>query len=193
MKLLNEINPPLDEALMHYGVKGMRWGVRRKSQGGADYDPYDDYDFGEKRDSRNRKIATAALVTAGIVATGIVLHKTGKASVPALAVSAFQKVNADGKHERARAGNAARNVRDAYKKSDFANRTFRPEEVRNPLWSRIPKPSKASTMPRDFVDAGFGKDGVFNVTTMARGTERVRRFDPDIWEIPMLELTSGRK
>jgi len=29
MTFTNELKPPLDEALEHYGVKGMKWGVRR--------------------------------------------------------------------------------------------------------------------------------------------------------------------
>ena len=27
----NEVNPPMEEALAHYGVKGMKWGVRKAS------------------------------------------------------------------------------------------------------------------------------------------------------------------
>ena len=30
MKLANELKPPIDEAIVHYGVKGMKWGVRRQ-------------------------------------------------------------------------------------------------------------------------------------------------------------------
>lgn len=29
-RILNEVNPPLDDALAHVGVKGMKWGVRKK-------------------------------------------------------------------------------------------------------------------------------------------------------------------
>lgn len=32
-KILNEVNPPLEEALAHFGVKGMHWGVRRELTG----------------------------------------------------------------------------------------------------------------------------------------------------------------
>lgn len=35
MTILNEVNPPLDEALEHFGVKGMHWGVRKNDYPGA--------------------------------------------------------------------------------------------------------------------------------------------------------------
>jgi hypothetical protein len=30
--LLNEVNPPIEEVLQHFGTKGMKWGVRRDSK-----------------------------------------------------------------------------------------------------------------------------------------------------------------
>ena len=37
MRILNEVNPPLEDALAHFGVKGMRWGQRKaqESTGGG--------------------------------------------------------------------------------------------------------------------------------------------------------------
>lgn len=35
MTILNEVNPPLDEVLEHFGVKGMHWGQRKSDYPGA--------------------------------------------------------------------------------------------------------------------------------------------------------------
>lgn len=63
--------PPLDEALLeHHGIKGMRWGVRRKST------PGDHSNF-----KRNAKIVGAgALALGGAAAAAYVLSKHGSKS-----------------------------------------------------------------------------------------------------------------
>ncbi len=92
--------------------------------------------------------------------------------------------------ERARNKNLAKDAYGSYKNSKFANQTFRPDQVGNPLFNVHPKSAKVG---KDFVDAGFGKNGVFNVSTMAKGAQRVNNFNSDIWNVPMLAITNGRK
>lgn len=48
----NELKPPLDEAMEHYGVKGMKWGVRRSESQLARA-------RGDKPPSRSKQIKTA--------------------------------------------------------------------------------------------------------------------------------------
>lgn len=170
---LNETKPPLEEALVHFGVRGMRWGVRRsQSSGGHDRSDYEDLDYHdeERHNATKRKIAVGLLVGAGAIATVAVLHKSGHLKIATDQIKNFRDQAPPGRIK--------------------TPRTFRPENVGNPLFTVGPKTPKAT---RDFVDAGFGKNGVFNVTTMKRGASTVQDFGPDIWDVPMLAITSGRR
>lgn len=160
---LNETNPPLDEALAHFGVLGMRWGHRKEQSRQEQYGEYDTYDVppeNYKKKHTGAKIAVGGLVVAGAIASALILKNNG--GLPVYKVP----------------------------KSPWAGKTFRPQNVGNPLWTVHPKSPKAA---RDFVDAGFGKNGVFNVTTMARGAKTVKDFDADVWDVPMRSITSGRR
>lgn len=170
---LNETKPPLDEALEHFGVLGMHWGRRK----GRDYEvPPEEYqvppgfyndqflepDRKQHHVGRNLALGAAALVGVGAVASVMVLKNHG--SLPVYKIPKY--------------------------KSPFAGRTFRPENVGNPIWKVNPKTPRAA---RDFVDAGFGKGGVFNVTTMQRGAKTVNDFGPKVWDVPMQALPRGRR
>jgi len=164
---LNETKPPLEEALEHFGVRGMHWGVRKKRDN-QDYnqgDYRDTFDLSPPKPNNHTgaKVAAAGVVVVGAVATAYVLKKYGSTRMPRSGVK--------------------------LPKSPFAGKTFTPKNVGNPLWTRTPKAPKAA---RSFVDAGFGKNGVFNVTTMTRGAQTVNDFDAKVWEMPVKAITSGR-
>lgn len=75
--MLQDTKPPLDEALLiHYGVKGMRWGVRRKRPDEAERKAR----FGPKA----KKIALATAGVAGALAAGYFLSKNGNVNVRSL-------------------------------------------------------------------------------------------------------------
>lgn len=62
--------PPLEEAyLAHFGVKGMKWGVRKDKR------------FTEQQIKRTKKVATA-----GAIATAAILHRHGKLVSSSVAV-----------------------------------------------------------------------------------------------------------
>lgn len=163
---LNETKPPLDEALTHFGIKGMRWGVRRErssgdSGGSSEYhDTSLDYYDEEQHNRTKRKIATGALLVVGAAATVAILHKSGHLKV----------------------------AKEAYDdlKNNTPKHTFRPRDVRNPLFTVAPKVTEGA------VDAGFGKNGVFNVTTMTRGATRIKDFDSGVWSTPVTALAVRR-
>lgn len=186
---LNETKPPLDEAMKHFGVLGMHWGQRRadRNLGRAVRKQNSDFDideFGdEPNNNRKKKIATGLLIGAGTVATLAILHKSGHIKLP---VNAISNLASDTQAEQNNARRLAGNARDAYK-SKVGGRSFRPKNVGNPLFKVHPKETK------DFVDAGFGKNGVFNVTNMTRGAKTVNDFNSNVWDVPMLALTSGRR
>jgi hypothetical protein len=76
--------PPLDEALLeHHGIKGMRWGVRRKSTSG------DHSNF--KRNAK--RVGVGVLAVGGVAAAAYVLSKHGGSSV-----SSIPKFTATHKH-----------------------------------------------------------------------------------------------
>lgn len=50
-----QMSEEVDEFLAHYGVKGMRWGVRKRSEGGGSSEPTRK----ERRAQKNREIVTA--------------------------------------------------------------------------------------------------------------------------------------
>lgn len=79
---LNETKPPLDEAMAHVGIKGMRWG-RRKAE-----DESDDF-FRERAKSRKTKVAVGALAVVGTGVALTVLHKHGHLSAKSLAKPAL--------------------------------------------------------------------------------------------------------
>lgn len=60
----------VDDFLAHYGVKGMRWGVRRKSS-----TPKSEEERAEAKERRNQKIlATAILGSAAMYEIGVTLY-----------------------------------------------------------------------------------------------------------------------
>lgn len=63
--------------LQHYGVKGMKWGVRKER-------------------SQGRKIAKAALVGTGAVAAVLIVRQFGGSSVAAIPKAAFEVTYGDG-------------------------------------------------------------------------------------------------
>lgn len=193
--ILNETKPPLDEALAHFGVKGMRWGQRRaqraaendaRARVAAEDRAIQDYHDQERYDRRKKQIAVGALAVAGTAATLIILKKNGHLTIP---TPSLKSLNENSRAEKDNARKLASDARAAYKNSKFANRTFRPKNVGNPLWTVNPKKAKTA---KDFVDAGFGKNGVFNVSNMAKASEKMSTINPNIWDIPMLALMSGR-
>ena len=77
----------VDEFLSHYGVKGMRWGVRRKRQSesnSANGSP-------SSNKSRKKKIAAGvagAAIVGGAAATAIILNRNGQKSLKVAASKA---------------------------------------------------------------------------------------------------------
>lgn len=153
---LNETKPPLDEALAHFGVLGMKWGHRKSS---SSYDEHFDLEPKKSNHTAAKIVAVGAVVAAGALASALILKNHG--SLPVYKMP----------------------------KSPWADKTFRPKNVGNPLFTVHPKSPKAA---KDFVDAGFGKNGVFNVTTMQRGAKTVHDFDAKVWDVPIRAITSGR-
>lgn len=182
---LNETKPPLDEALAHYGVKGMKWGQRRAARQDAqeqqrisrqlEKDLFDD-DFDNTR--QKRIIAGTALAVVGIAATATILHKNGKLPLKYLLISS--------------------DPNKSFARETAENMWKKRKAKRPPKWTPTPGPDfdwspPASKAAKDFIDAGFGKSGVFTVTTVAKGAKTVNNFGPDIWNVPLRALPSGRK
>lgn len=78
MTYYTDPKPSVDEALAHYGVKGMRWGVRRDNSANG-FDVYKDPDA--PRFSKKTKILVG-VGAVGTVAAGALLYKYGKMPVP---------------------------------------------------------------------------------------------------------------
>lgn len=65
--------PPLDEDLLvHFGIKGMRWGVRKSSSSGGS---------SKKKMSTKKKVAIGAGVAVGAAAVAFALTRRGKVPV----------------------------------------------------------------------------------------------------------------
>lgn len=65
-----EDKPSLDEALEHFGVKGMRWGVRKEESDSAS-------DFGAKV-KKGAIVTASVLAVVGVVAVTVAVHNAGK-------------------------------------------------------------------------------------------------------------------
>jgi hypothetical protein len=90
----------------HFGVKGMRWGVRKKESSSAvdsTPEPYyqEDYSSGREGSSRGRKIVTGlaitAVVGAGAVFAASYMAKSGKSPVAAISTVKKAAESASGK------------------------------------------------------------------------------------------------
>jgi hypothetical protein len=106
-------NPPLNEDLLiHFGVKGMKWGHRKQRP-----------DEGERKETfknadRNRKIKVGLAVVGGALVVGLLLSKRGRTKVTDAAVTNFVQ----SRQARAQAGknpvaNLAQRFRDVKAKS----------------------------------------------------------------------------
>lgn len=83
-------NPPLNETyLIHFGKKGMKWGVRKKRPD----EKQRKETFGpaaiNARLERQRKIRQGAVVVVGALAIGLVLSKRGRTAVTNSAVTQY--------------------------------------------------------------------------------------------------------
>lgn len=65
-----------DEALAHFGVKGMKWGVRKQNSSGSG--------GSNQGMSTKKKVLIGATVVVGVAASAAVLYKTGKIPTAAL-------------------------------------------------------------------------------------------------------------
>lgn len=100
------------QAFAHFGVRGMRWGVRKKESSSADRnasegdstpEPYyqEDFSSGREGSSRGRKIATGlaitAVVGAGAVFAASYMAKSGKSPISAISTVKKAAESASGK------------------------------------------------------------------------------------------------
>lgn len=72
--MIIEVDDPND-FLEHFGIKGMRWGVRKNTQESTSNSE------GKGKSHRNRNLAIAATVAVGAVATAVILKKHGNSKL----------------------------------------------------------------------------------------------------------------
>lgn len=76
-------NPPLDENLLiHFGVKGMKWGQRKKR-------PDESQRASVFNKANAKKVATGAAVAAGVLAVAAVMTKSGRNKMTNLVTTNF--------------------------------------------------------------------------------------------------------
>lgn len=86
----------MSNSLQHYGIRGMKWGVRRfqhkdgvlTSEGRDRYNT--DATHGQKRNSTSRKVAIGTAAVAGVVLTAYLMKHHGQTKMTKLTVKAEQ-------------------------------------------------------------------------------------------------------
>ena len=86
----------MSNSLQHYGIRGMKWGVRRfqhkdgalTSEGRDRYN--NDVTHGQKRNSTSRKVAIGTAAVAGVVLTAYLMKHHGQTKMTELTVKAEQ-------------------------------------------------------------------------------------------------------
>jgi hypothetical protein len=110
-----------EDALEHFGVKGMHWGVRKASSD-IDEQVYDSSPAKGTGHKVAKGLAIAGVITAGAIAATIILGKSGGASVASINSTAIKGAAQAKDHN---VGNAARSVgrmAKAFRASGKANK-----------------------------------------------------------------------
>jgi hypothetical protein len=110
-----------DLYLIHYGVKGQKWGVRRYQNSDGSLTQLGQEHYGTDS-SRSQKLKKAALVTAGILATGVAMYALYNSPYGQQAVSAGKSMVNKAKRDYAyRIGIDAPQVKSTAKKAAYVS------------------------------------------------------------------------
>lgn len=156
--LLNETKPPLDEALEHFGVRGMHWGQRKNRSSNLNLDAYDE---APKKNHTVAKVATVGAVVLGAAAVAVILKKNGTFPTHSLPKSPFA--------DRTFRPKTVTPLLSLAPKSSTPNipRTFRPKNI-TPLLTIHPKAPEVAKLVTKGESVVKGMDKSFFSRTLIR-------------------------
>lgn len=164
-----------DDYLAHYGVKGMKWGVRKNRRSGSKASRKND-GSAQKRNRKEtvKKVAKAAAITAGAAAATYVVAKHGP-KLKKTAVSALKDLSYEKKTKQAKKALAKRNIGVEMRNSLASDITRTHREIRSNYKDAgyyVPMMPEKGRIPRSEVRGRMEKEALSRYKDRVRGTNK---------------------
>lgn len=172
---VNQIPETYEDYLAHYGVKGMKWGVRKGRRSGSKASRTSNSPASKRnRKETAKKVAKAAAITAGAAAATYVVAKHGP-QLKKTAVSALKDRSYEKKTKQAKKALAKRNIGLEMRNSLASDITRTHREIRsnfNDAGHYVPMMPEKGRIPRSEVRGRMEKEALNRYKDRVHGTNK---------------------